>query len=422
MARKSVPVASTDIIVLGGGIVGVAIATYLAEAGRKVLVLDRSGICEETSSGNAAAFAFADILPLAQKSMLKQVPRWLLDPLGPLAIPPAYFPKLLPWLIRFLMAGRPAQFEAAVSAQAQLMKLAEVEWQSLLLRSGLTHMLREDGALELYETEQEFKAAEKIGEIRRRFQVPLRHLTREQIEELQPGLSDRFRYGTFLPGWKTVVDPRLLGQNLWTYAERCGATFIPANIVEVRDTGQGVVAQANDGRYFQAGKLVVAAGAWSHRFTKMFGDPVPLETERGYNTTLPKDAFDIRRQLIFPAHGFVITPLETGVRVGGAVELGGLKRPPNYARSRAMLAKAADFLPGLKTEGGRQWMGYRPSLPDSLPVIDRALRSPNVFYAFGHGHLGLTQAAATGRLVRELVLEQQQSLDTYPYRASRFRR
>src|SRR5690606_6773040 len=110
----------------------------------------------------------------------------------------------------------------------------------------------------------------------------------------------------------------------------------------------------------------------------------PLETERGYNTTLPKDAFDVKRQLIFSGHGFVITPLETGLRVGGAVELGGLKRPPNYARARAMLDKAARFLPGLKTEGGRQWMGFRPSLPDSLPVIGRA-RMPGVYYAFGHG-------------------------------------
>ena len=166
-------------------------------------------------------------------------------------------------------------------------------------------------------------------------------------------------------------------------------------------------------------KLVVAAGAWSHHWARGFGDRVPLETERGYNTTLPHGAWDLRRQLTFVSHGFVVTPLANGLRVGGAVELGGLKRPPNFARSKAMLAKAAQFLPGLCTTGGREWMGYRPSLPDSLPVIGRS-RAPGVFYAFGHGHLGLTQAAATGRLMRELVLGQEVSIDLSPFSAQRF--
>lgn len=414
--------ATTETLVLGGGIIGVAAATYLAEAGRKVLVIDRSGICEETSSGNAGAFAFADILPLAQKGMLRKIPGWLADPLGPLSIPPAYFPRLLPWLMRFLLAGRPGQFEASVTAQADLMKLAEREWQLLLSRAGLTHMLREDGALELYESEAEYTAASEVDEVRRRFQVPSRNLSRGELMELQPGLSDRFQFATFLPAWKTVADPRKLGQALWAYAERFGASFSPANVAEVKQTSDAISVRTADGRTFLAQKLIVAAGAWSHRFSRVFGDTIPLETERGYNTTLPLGAFDVHRQLIFPGHGFVITPLETGIRIGGAVELGGLRRQPNFARSQAMLNKAAAFLPGLKIEGGRQWMGYRPSLPDSLPVIDRSRHSPNVFYAFGHGHLGLTQAAATARLVRELVLKQDSSLDIQPFKASRFRR
>jgi len=128
----------------------------------------------------------------------------------------------------------------------------------------------------------------------------------------------------------------------------------------------------------------------------------------------------VKRQLIFSGHGFVVTPLETGLRVGGAVELAGLERPPNFARSRAMLEKARLFLPGLKTEGGREWMGFRPSLPDSLPVIGQARRVPGVFYAFGHGHLGLTQAAATGRLIRELVSGEAPPIDLTPFRPTRF--
>jgi D-amino-acid dehydrogenase len=153
---------------------------------------------------------------------------------------------------------------------------------------------------------------------------------------------------------------------------------------------------------------------------RSLGDRIPLETERGYNTTLPTTAFDVKRQLIFSGHGFVITPLETGLRIGGAVELGGLDRPPNFARSKAMLEKARRFLPGLDPSGGREWMGFRPSLPDSLPVIGASRLSINVFYAFGHGHLGKTQAAATGRLIRDLVLGQAPPIDLAPFSPQRF--
>ena len=147
---------------------------------------------------------------------------------------------------------------------------------------------------------------------------------------------------------------------------------------------------------------------------------MPLETERGYNTTLPAGAFDLRLHMTFSGHGFVVTPNNDGVRVGGAVELGGLDLPPNYRRSDILLEKAARFMPGLKTEGGRRWMGFRPSLPDSLPLIDRSARARRVIYAFGHGHCGLTQAAGTAQLVAELITDTAPTIDLTPFRLSRF--
>ncbi|TIX75315.1 MAG: FAD-dependent oxidoreductase, partial [Mesorhizobium sp.] len=148
-----------DIAIIGGGIIGICVAAYLAEAGRNVTIFDRTGICEETSSGNAAALAFSDVLPLAHKGMIRHLPKWLADPLGPLSIPPAYLPKLLPWLIRFWRAGRSDRYEASLAAQARMMRLAEAEWAGLMARSGTGNMLREDGSLELYESEAEFKAS-----------------------------------------------------------------------------------------------------------------------------------------------------------------------------------------------------------------------------------------------------------------------
>ncbi|MDX8537661.1 FAD-dependent oxidoreductase [Mesorhizobium abyssinicae] len=408
-----------DIAIIGGGIIGICAATYLTEAGRNVTIFDRTGICEETSSGNAAAFAFTDVLPLAHKGMMRQLPTWLADPLGPLTIPPAYLPKLLPWLIRFWRAGRGDRYETSLAAQAAMMRLAEAEWMGLLDRSGTRPMLREDGSLELYESEAEFRASLSGWAARERYGIGFNHVEGAEMAALQPGLSPRFIKATFVPGWKTVADPKLLGKAVWAHAERLGARFEHARVARIAAGADGATIVLADGSTRKANQLVIAAGAWSHLLARDLGERIPLETERGYNTTLPKAAFDVRRQLIFSGHGFVITPLETGLRVGGAVELGGIERPPNFARSKAMLEKARRFLPGLDPSGGREWMGYRPSLPDSLPVIGRA-RAPNTFYAFGHGHLGLTQAAATGRLIRDLVLGQAPPVGLAPFSPQRF--
>jgi len=416
------PSQDCEVVIIGGGIIGICIAAYLAESGKRVLVLDRSGICEETSVGNAGALAFSDILPVTHQNVLSEIPHWLRDPLGPLSIPPSYLPRILPWLRRFLNAGRAEYFEAAVSAQASMMALAEREWMSLIGRLGLKDMLREDGCLELYETEEEFQAGEESWKLRRRFHIPFQHLTGDEIAGYQPGLSKRFVRATFLPSWKTVSDPQRLGHAIWAHAEVHGARLMPLSADNVTCEAGKITVAASNGEKFSCNTLIIAAGAWSRPFAAAFGDRVPLETERGYTTTLPADSFDLRHQLVFPRHGFGITPLETGLRIGGAVELGGLKRPPNFARSRAMLDKASRFLPGLKTSGGRQWMGYRPSMPDSLPVLGRSRREPCVLYAFGHGHFGLTQAAATGRIIRDILLERPLPIDLSPFAASRFRR
>ena len=409
-----------EILVVGAGIVGICAAINLADAGLSVTVVDRTGICEETSSGNAAALAFSDVLPLAHKGMIRQVPKWLADPLGPLSIPPAYLPHLLPWLWRFWRAGAASAYTASLAAQVAIMRLAESEWMDLLDRSGTRPMLREDGSLELYESEAEFQAAQPGWQARADHGIEFRHVEGAEMAGLQPGLSPRFVRGTFVPGWKTVADPKLLGKALWEHAADKGVRFVSGSVAGLRVIATGLVADIAGGSTLTAAKVVIAAGAWSHRLALPFGDRIPLETERGYNTTLPATAFDVKRQLIFSAHGFVVTPLSPALRVGGAVELGGLDRPPNYARSKAMLEKARQFLPGLGPSGGREWMGYRPSLPDSLPVIGRSRTSPDVFYAFGHGHLGLTQAAATGRLVRDLVSRQSPAIDLWPFSPQRF--
>lgn len=410
-----------DIVIIGGGIVGSVTAALLTEAGRDVLVIDRTGICEETSSGNAAALAFSEILPLASKGVMRKVPGWLMDPLGPFSIRPSYFPKMVPWLYQFWRASSAEALEKTAVTQANIMRLAAAEMLALIDRAGLRDRLQENGNLELYESEAELNAALPSWDIREKAGIAHEHVHGARLAELQPGLSPRIVAGTFVPGWKNVSDPKLFGQAVWAYAERLGARFLKAKVTNAQPADGGARVRLEDGTEITAKNLIVMTGAFSREFAKGFGDAVPLDTERGYNTTLPVGAFDVKRQLTFPSHGFVVTPMATGLRVGGAVEFGGLDLPPNYARSKAMLTKASRFLPGLKTEGGREWMGYRPSIPDSVPVIGRASSGGNIFYGFGHGHLGLTQSAATGRLIRDLITGAKPAIDIEPFKPQRFR-
>lgn len=406
-------------LVVGGGIIGVTSAIFLAEAGFAVTVVDRKGICEETSSGNAAGLAFSEIVPMAHKGFLKKVPGWMVDPLGPLSIQPNYALKIAPWLLRVAKEGQAKKREAAVDAQVSLMRLAEEEMFSLISRAGLDSMVRHDGEIELYDSEAAFKASLDGWKLKERYGIPFEHVRGARLAELQPGLSDNIKVGTFVPEYKTVSDPKDFGKALWVYAERLGAKFVKGEAALVRG-GERAFAVLKDGTELQADVLVIAAGAWSHKLASQVGDEVPLETERGYNTTLPKSAFDVKRMLVFSSDGFVMTPLENGVRVGGAVEFAGLDNPPNFKRSKAMLTKAKRYLPGLNIEGGREWMGFRPSLPDTLPAIGNAKGAPNIIYAFGHGHLGLTQSAATARLVRDLVMDEKPVLDLMPFSPQRF--
>ena len=411
---------SIDIAVIGAGIIGVATANKLTEAGRPVVLIDRKGVAEETSRGNAGAFAFSDIMPLATKDVLKKLPRWLADPLGPFTVRPEYLPQLTPWLMRFWRAGWPDKVAASIKAQAEMMRLARRETESLVASAGLAHMVHSDGVLELYESEGEIRAAQPELAAKSAEGIEHRLVRGAELAELQPGLAPSLIAATFIPKWQTVSDPYDYTNAMAQAAMSRGAQFRQGEVVRLEPLEAGVTITFADGSKLTAAHVVVAGGAWSRALTAPLGDLIPLDTERGYNTTLPAGAFDLRRQLVFGGHGFVVTPLSHGIRVGGAVELGGLKLAPNFKRADAMLTKAARLMPGLKTTGGKQWMGFRPSLPDSLPAIGRSRPSPRIVYAFGHGHLGLTQSAAAGRLVTDIITGATPSIDLTPFSPQRF--
>jgi D-amino-acid dehydrogenase len=408
-------------LVIGAGIVGVSIALRLQREGRDVWLIDRECVAAQASRGNAGALAFSDILPLASPGILRHAPRWLLDPLGPLTIRPRYLPQLAPWLLRFWRASRRDRVRAGTAAQAALMTLSAAETPLMLAAAGASHMLRSDGVLHLYESESELRASQAGWQARAEHGIAYTHLHGAQaIAPFQPGLGPAIVAATFVPDWSTISDPLQLTQTLAREFERLGGRIGRADAIALSPGADGVNVHLRDGPTIAARRVVVAAGAWSHHLARTLGERVPLETERGYNTTLPPGAFDLKRQLTFGRHGFVVTPLASGIRIGGAVEFAGLEAAPNFARSAALLAKAKRLMPGLRIEGGREWMGFRPSLPDTLPAIGPSATDERVVYAFGHGHLGLTQAAATARVVADIVSGRPPPIDLVPFRPQRF--
>lgn len=407
------------VVVIGAGVIGLSAALMAQARGLSVTVVDREGPAAGASAGNAGAFAFTDILPLASPGILRKAPKWLLDPLGPLTIPPAYAVQIAPWLYRFWRACSPRAVAASTIAQTALMDLSKDELESFLAATGTLGMLRKDGNLQVYEGEAEFRASRPGWDARTAHGIEFRHMLAEEMAQLQPGLAPRFTHGTFTSGWWSIADPKDYVLALADRFRAQGGPILQAEVTGIQPQDGGASIQTTD-EPLGADKVVLAAGAFSHRIAATLGERIPLETERGYNTTLPPDALDLRCQVTFGGHGFVVSRLSTGIRVGGAVELGGLSLPPNYRRSEAMLRKAKAFLPGLKTEGGKQWMGFRPSLPDSLPAIGRSKASPHIIHAFGHGHLGLTQCAGTARLVADLLTDAKPTLDLTPFSPQRF--
>lgn len=409
-----------DVIVIGAGIIGISTALKLQSEGQNVLVIDREGIAQGASFGNAGAFAFADIVPLATPGIMRKAPKWLLDPLGPLSIPPAYALKIMPWMLKFWRASWTDRYEAAMRAQASLMTLSKAALERQISAVHGEHMMRREGQLQVYEGEREFKASLPGWETRKAHGVKCELLTSpEAIAKIQPGIHPRFTHAGFTPEWMNTCDPARWTEYLAGFFISAGGQIETAQVSALRPANQHVdVIHANG--TLRARKVVVAAGAWSKTLACSVGDDLPLETERGYNTTLPAGAFELKTHLTFSNHGFVVSRIGEGIRVGGAVELGGLTLKPNYRRSEVLLQKAAQFLPGLNPHNGVQWMGFRPSMPDSLPVISYSPLSAQVIYAFGHGHLGLTQSAGTAELVACLVNNRATPIDMRPFAADRF--
>ncbi|MFD2263841.1 NAD(P)/FAD-dependent oxidoreductase [Lacibacterium aquatile] len=410
-----------QVAVIGGGIIGVAAAHALLDAGHSVTVVDREGFAAGTSQGNAGMIAHTDILPLASAKAWANLPRWLSDPLGPLAIRPSYIPQIVPWMARFALASFPARVEASTRALIALQGKALSAWEGRLgaLRLEEKH-LRKKGYLSVWSDAGSFANYPKLAARQRSAGIKVEILDRTGVKELEPALSRNIVGGAYFPTGVSISDPRALTKELGAVLLERGAKLMKLSVQAISSGQDAVRIHGADGSAFEVDRIVVATGAWSKSLAGSMGDKVPLDTERGYNITLPTGRLGLSRSVIFEGHGFVTSALDIGDRVGGAVEFAGLEAEPNYARIDAILGRLRQFLPDLDISGGTRWMGHRPSLPDSLPVISSATRDRRVVYAFGHGHYGLTQAAVTGLCVEALVSGSKAPIDLTPFSVERF--
>ncbi len=409
------------ITIVGAGIVGLATAHTLLNRGHQVTLVDPGGMQGRPTDGNAGWIAHTDIMPLASPKMWRNLPQWLMDPLGPLTIRPSYLPALAPWLTRFVLASSPSRIKTSITAIRSINAEALPAWKELLSSLGLNDHLREKGILSVWKNHSSFLKAEDIITRQRSYGIGVDVLKPSDLAALEPSLRN-VEAAVLYPDACHVSDPALLASDLMRMALERGAVHVAGRALSVQTGGDGIrVVVDGPVKDVAADRVVIAAGVWSRALAKAIGDAIPLDTERGYNATYAKGSFGINRPIMYEGEGFVTTPLDTGDRVGGAVEFAGTKAEPNHARTSAMVTRLKRFLPHLDTEQpAKRWMGFRPSIPDSLPVIGPAKRDRRIVYAFGHGHYGLTQAAVTSRLVAELLGEGSTHIDPRPFSPQRF--
>jgi D-amino-acid dehydrogenase len=391
-----------SVAVVGGGIVGCATASWLIAEGHKVTVFERAPEARPASTGNAGLIALAEVSPLARPGIITKAPGWLLDPLGPLAVRLRDLPAMTPWLLRFVASARPERVEAAAEALSWLMSTALADHQELARRSGMSGHMRKTGALYITASESGYRAAKEEWDERVRHGVPMQELTADEARKLVPALTGKFSKAFFAPESWTVTSPLAILEALRRRIGDADA-FVKQEVIALHPESREVSVITAEGGDLPFDRVVVAGGVWSRTLVRGLGLKICLETERGYNTTYPKSPIDLPMPVFFSDHGFIASPLAVGLRVGGAVEMASPDAPPNYARAAAMRKVMRRYVPDLPEEGGVEWMGCRPSTPDSMPVIGRDPRDPRIVFAFGHGHLGLTLSAATARHVATLI-------------------
>jgi glycine/D-amino acid oxidase-like deaminating enzyme len=410
---------NADVVVVGGGIVGVCTALQLQRTGRKVIVIERGVPGDEASGHNGGMFS-GDCMPVGTPGVLRSLPKLLRDPESPLIIRKRYLPRLAPWLIRFALSSLPARVEAISIALNELMSRGVDAYRPLVAGTAAAEILENRGFLYGYRDPRLLQSSSYSFDLRKRRGVAFEFIDKARIASLDPAYAGRFEVGAYFPNAYFTKDPREFTQILLDDVVARGGSLRRAEVTGFATTKGRVDRVLTSDGDVAAGSVVIAAGPWSRALLRSLGTNVALDVERGYGADLPDPGIRLEVPVVIEDFHVSMTPHRGGIRVTGIDELASISAPEDLRIPERLLRAARRVFPELRTDGAKLWMRRRPSTPDSLPIIGRAPRSENTYLAFGHAHKGLCQGAITGKLVQELMDGLPTTIDIRSYSPSRF--
>jgi len=408
------------IIIVGAGVVGASTALALQKDGHVVTLIDREAPCAGASFGNAGAIVNGSCVPTAMPGVFSDAIRMMARSNSPLSVHPAYLHKILPWFLRFLLQSRPSMANKNAKHLHALSKHAVSSWRQLTEQTELSSLFRATGWLKVYESKKTFAETEKSRQLLDQMGTKYELLTASQIKDLEPNLAPIFKHAFYQEDCMSITNPERLVKGMVELFANRGGVYKQFNVSQIELQENNI--QLNDqAENLIADKIVITAGAWSRSLAKQLGDDVPLDTERGYHLMLAESTHSLlNRPVVNGENSFVLSPMETGLRMTAQVEFAGLNIAADYSKIRNLLPHAKRMLPAINIKEESVWMGFRPSLPDSLPVLGFSSRSNRILYAFGHQHLGMTLAAISGQIIADLIADREPPIDISPYRPQRF--
>ena len=410
---------NVDVTIVGAGIVGICCALSLQEKGKSVRLVDKDAPGQGASHGNAGVISPWSCVPQSLPGLWKKVPGWLLDPEGPVSVRPGHLPKLAPWAVRFLRAGRADRVQAISDAMAVLTRSNVDIYRRHLAGTGHEDLLRDAWYVHVYRNAAAANLDDLGWRLRAAQNAPVEVVNGDQLREIEPCLSEEYQAAILIKDQARAVAPGRLGTVLADKVRSLGGEFVQARVHRLAPGDSGWTISCDRGDLHSA-QVVAAAGAWSMKLLGPLGVQVPLEAERGYHLVFRNPGVSLSHSVMEVENKFVTSSMEMGLRSAGTAEFAGLDAPPNYARARMLARQTKRMLPDLNTDDTEEWMGVRPSLPDSLPCIDEVPGRPGLFTAFGHSHYGLGMAPMTGRIIADLVTKTQPNFDVAPYSSTRF--
>jgi len=404
--------------IIGAGIQGVCTGLQLVKKGIPVTIFDKNDPGRMASYGNAGHFSPYAILQLNRPDVIYDVPKMLFSSYGPLALKWNYIPKMLPWIFKYLKSSTKKSMMHTAKNMHQILNLSLEAYDEVFNEIDINNLVEKKGIIYIW-TNKNLKSRKLEIKIRNDFGIKQRLLTKEEILNLEPNLNPVFDAGVIFDYAYHARDPLGILKKIFELYISNGGKFVKSEVNEINETSNSKTIVKTNSKDFIFEKLVVACGAFSKKFTDQLGEKIPLDTERGYHVHYKDMDYLIKRPVIFLDRGFGMTPMNQGLRAVGTVELGGLKNPPSKKRINYIDKCAKELLPQLGNYND-EWLGFRPTLPDFLPVLGPSRRSKNIIYAFGHHHLGWTLGAITGKIVSGIISEDKTNLDLAPYSSTRF--